>query len=29
MINETLKELHFCFAYLDDIIVYFKTKKNT
>ena len=26
MINETLKGLDFCFAYLDDIIIYSKTE---
>ena len=28
MINETLKGSDFCFAYLDDIIIYSKTEKN-
>ena len=29
MINETLKRLEFCFAYVNDIIIYSTTKKGT
>ena len=28
VIDETLKELNFCFAYLDEIIIYSKTEKE-
>ena len=28
MINETLKDLDFCFTYLDGIIIYLKTERD-